>query len=233
MPNLDQILASGRQYDDYLTPLPLGALPGGVLPMSDWKQALIMRGFGWQFSVGSFATQTDTPLTGGGAGTVMDFDQPEFCISVPAGWIMVPLKILIAARPGLQTTDSHVNDILLMLDRAAKWAGDGTVTAVSPINMRTDISGGCPLVAFQAATADITDPTDSIELARVTKLTDVQGTAATVNLQELSLNYEPANPPMIVGPAGLYGYFGGSIAVVGFAHASFLALPASLFTSLK
>lgn len=196
---------------------------------ADWRQALIARGFGWHFDVGAF----DTGITGGGAGTVLDLDQPEFGISVPSGYTLIPHEFRIAARPGLQTTDSHVNDILIAADRTAAWAGDGTVTTETPLNLKSSISSGCPASCFSAATADITDPVLGIELARATKLTDVQGTAATVNLQELKLDYEPQNPPFIVGPGAIYGYWGGSIAVVGFASLSFLVIPTSLISGLS
>lgn len=202
------------------------------MPVGDWIAALIMRGMGWHFETAGFASATDSPITGGGAGTVMDLDQPEFGISIPSGYCCIPHEIRFAVRPGLQTTDSHVNDILLVADLTAKWAGDGTVTAETPVNLRDGRSGGCPLPCFSAATADITDPVIDMELARATKLTDVQGTAATVNLMELLLNYEPRNPPIIKGPAAIYGYWGGSIAAVGYAQVNFIAFPASLIAGL-
>lgn len=225
---IEDVRLSGRQYKAYDEPLQLRALPGGVLPTADWLQSLIIRGFGWHFAVGAFGVG----ITGGGDGTVIDLDQPEFGISVPDGWTMIPHDIRVTARPGLQTTDSHISDILLAVDRAAKWAGDGTVTTETPTNLITNRGSGCPLSAFSAATADITDPTLGLELAMATKLTDIQGTAATVNLMDLVLHYEPRTPPLIVGPAALYGYWGGSIAVVGFASVNFLAIPTSLFTDL-
>ena len=196
---------------------------------ADWRQAFIARGYGWHFDVGALTT----PITGGGAGTTIALQKPEFCISVASGYTIVPIEFNIACRPGLATTDSHTNDILIAADRAAAWAGDGTVTAETPTNMRTSITSGCPATCFSAATANITAPTLGIELARATKLTDVQGTAATVNLQELWLKYEPRHPQFLVGPAAIYGYFGGSIAVTGFAQLSFLVIPSSLITGLS
>lgn len=207
------------------------SLLGGILS-ADWRQALIARGYGWNVTVGGFATGADTAITGGGNGTVMDLDQPEFGISVPSGYTMIPLDFHVECRPGIQTTDSHVSDILVAVDRTAAWAGDGTVTTETALNLRTNVTSGCPLSCFSAATADITDPVLSFELIRATKLTDVQGTAATVNMYDLAVHYEPANPPFIVGPAAVYGYWGGSIAVVGFAQLNFLAIPSSLVSTL-
>lgn len=199
------------------------------LATSDWVQAFIARGYGWGIEVGNF----DTGITGGGAGTVIDLDQPEFCVSVPTGYTLVPFDVKIVARPGLQTTDSHVTDVLLAVDRTAAWAGDGTVTTETPVNLRTNSVSGCPATCFSAATADITDPVlGAISLDRRSLLTDVQGTAATVNLMELKLDYQPLRPPFLIGPCAMYGYWGGSIAVVGFAQVNFLVIPSSLVTGL-
>jgi hypothetical protein len=223
----------GKDYSASEASVNLRALLGGLLS-TDWRQALIARGFGWRFNVGSFATQTDTGITGGGNGTVMDADQPEFVISVPTNYTLVPVEFNVQVRPGLQTTDSHVSDILIGVDRSAAWAGDGTSTSVTPINMRTNATSGCSCPCAQAFTADMTDPAAAgwQELARATKLTDVQGTAATVNLMDLNLKYAPDPAPFIVGPAMVVGYWGGSIAVVGFAQLSFIAIPSNLITGL-
>lgn len=206
-------------------------LLGGMLK-SDWRHALVARGYGWNLTVGGFAAGSDTAITGGGNGTIMDLDQPEFGISIPTGYTLIPLEFNIEVRPGLQTTDSHIQDILVAVDRTAAYAGDGTVTSKTPLNMRTNITSGCPVTAFQAATADITDPVLGLELIRATKLTDVQGTAATVNMYELSTFYKPEYPPFIIGPAAVYGYWGGSIAVVGFAQLNFIVIPSTLVASL-
>lgn len=205
---------------------------GGLLS-ADWRMAMVARGYGWHFDVGGFASGTDTAITGGGNGTVMDLDQPEFGISVASGYTLVPLEFNIAVRPGLQTTDSHVTDVLVAVDRTAAWAGDGTVTSETPLNLKTSTATGCPATCFSAATADITDPVLGLELVRATKLTDVQGTAATVNLMDLVVNYQPAYPPLVVGPGAIYGYWGGSIAAVGFAHLNFLVIPTSLISGLS
>lgn len=197
---------------------------------ADWRQALVARGFGYHVDVGSFST----PLTGGGAGTVIDLDQPEFGISVAAGYTLIPLRFDINTRPGLQTTDSHESEILVAVDRAAAWAGDGTVTTETAVNMRSNATGNPSGVSiFSAATADITDPVLGYELAHRSSMTDVQGTAATVNLMSLDLLYEPLVPPFLVGPCAVYGYWGGDIATAGFANLDFIVIPSSLITGLS
>lgn len=196
---------------------------------SDWRQALIGRGYGWHVDVGAFST----PIVGGGNGTVLDQDQPEFGISVAAGYTIIPVRLDITVLPGLQTTDSHETEALIAVDRAAAWAADGTVTTETPINMRSNVATGCPASVFSAATANITNPTLGYELAHAAKLTDIQGTAATVNLMELKLTYEPKNPPLLVGPCAVYGYWGGDIAASGFANLDFIVVPSTWITPLS
>jgi hypothetical protein len=195
---------------------------------SDWRQALVARGFGWHFDVGAFST----PITGGGAGTVIDQDRPEFCISAPAGFSIIPLRLDVAVQVPVQTTDSHETEILIAADRAAKYAGDGTVTLETPTNLRSDLASGCPLTCFSAATANITNPTLGIELAHAVKLMNF-GDATGLDMMELKLCYEPRISPIFVGPCAIYGYFGGSIASAGFANLDFLCVPSALLTVLS
>lgn len=202
----------------------------GAALAADWRQAMIARGQGYHVDVGAFST----PIVGGGDGTVLDQDQPEFGISVASGYAIIPIRVDIAVLPGLQTTDSHETEILLAVDKAAAWAGDGTVTSETAVNMRGGASGNpSGVTIFSAATANITNPTLGWELAHRAQFTDVQGTAATVNLMSLHLLYEPLNPPILVGPCCLYGYWGGSIAATGFAQIDFLHLASSLVTGLS
>lgn len=201
----------------------------GALTEANWRTALIARGYGWHVDVGAFST----PIQGGGAGTVFDQDQPEFGISVPSGYTLIPLRIDVAVQVPISAADSDENEILLAVDRAAAWAGDGTVTAETPINMRTNVTSGCPASCFSAATGNITNPTLGYELAHAVKIVDYVGTPANAMMNELKLLYEPLNPPFIIGPACLYGYWGGTVANTGFANIDFLVIASSLITGLS
>lgn len=220
-------LIKGKDYSATPQEQYANVLLGGLL-VSDWRQALVARGYGWNVTVGTLSTG----IVGGGNGTVLDLDQPEFGLSVPSGTCLIPLSFNIVCNIGLQTTDSHVSEILVTVDRAAAWAGDGTFTAETPLGLRTNITSGCPITCFSAATADITDPVHHFDLARKELFTDVQGTAATVNVTEFRLDYEPTNPPFLIGPCAVYGYWGGSIAVTGYAQLAFLAIPSTLVSAL-
>jgi hypothetical protein len=172
-----------------------------------------------------------TPIVGGGNGTILDLDQPEFGISIPSGYTCIPLRLHVAAQIALLAADSEESEILIAADVAAKWAGDGTVTTGVPKNMRSNVSAACPLSTFSAATGDITDPVLGHELAHAVKIGDVQ-TAVGTTLTDLVLLYEPTRPPIFIGPAAIYGYWGGTVAASGFANLDFLAVPSTLFSDL-
>jgi len=220
-------LMKGTDYSATPAEVNLRSLMGGLL-LADWRQAMIARGYGWNVTVGTLSTG----IVGGGAGTVLDLDQPEFILGVPANYALIPLDFHIQVNPGIQTTDSHVTEALIAVDRTQTFDSTGTFTAETPLNLRTNNSTGCPIVCGSAFTADTTDPVLSFELMRNEALTDVQGTAATVNLYQFRLDYEPKNPPIIIGPAMVVGYWGGSIAATGYAQLNFLAFASSLVKDL-
>lgn len=198
----------------------------GASLSADWRQAMIARGFGWCVDVGTLTT----PIVGGGNGTVLDLEQPELAINVPSGYAMVPLRISAQCQVGLQTTDAHENEIWFGFDRTQVQTA-GTSTAESPANMRSDIATACPFTSYSAYTADGVAAPVITTLARKQSVTDVQ-TAVGVNVYQFDLVYEPTNPPIIVGPAHIAVYWGGDIALPGFAQAFVLAFPASLVTGL-
>lgn len=220
-------LMKATDYQSTPAEVQLRSLLGGLLT-SDWRQALIARGFGWHIDVGAFST----PIVGGGNGTVLDQDQPEFGISVPVNYTLVPLRIHVQCQTPLIATDSDESEILIAVDRAAAYAGDGTVVSETPINMRTSTTGGSNATCFSAGTGNITNPTLGMELARAVKVGDVQGTAANALWGDLDLLYEPLYPPFLVGPCCIYGYFGGTVATSGFANIDFLVIPTTLVSVL-
>lgn len=207
----------------------LKAVFGGLVH-TDWLQAMIARGFGWHVDVGAFSS----PITGGGAGTVLDQDQPELAIGIPSGWTFVPVRLDVDCQVPLLAADSDEAEILIAADRAAEAAGltaaNGTIE--TPTNMRSNIVGGCPFTVASALTGNITNPTLGIEWDHAVVLGDVQGTAANAMWNALRTTFEPRRPPFLVGPAGVYVYWGGTVATTGFASADFLAIPSALLDRL-
>ena len=189
---------------------------------------LIAQGMGRAVTVGAFSTG----IVGGGAGTVLDLDQPELVIGVPSGYVIRPIYISCQVQPALAVTDSDENEILFAVDSLGLWSGAGTSTAEQPSNLRTDLDKGSACRVGSAFSADMTttpkfgaaaDPVLDMELDRLTDHVDIQGTAATIWHAQLRLLYMPNFPPFLVGPCSLLVYFGGTAATIGgFVQASWV-----------
>ena len=194
----------------------------------DWRQRAIVSGYGGHVSIGALSA----PITGGGAGTVYDPEQPEGVLSASVNYTLVPLRITVQCQVPLLAADADESEILVAADRLAAWPGTGTRTDEPIYNMFTN---GGPLaatgsqvpgvVAASAFTGDTATPTLDMELDRSVITGDVQGTPASALWTPLGLLYEPVVPPFIVGPAAIYIYFGGTVATSGFAQCQFLCIP--------
>lgn len=180
----------------------------------------IALGMGRAVTVGAFSTG----IVGGGAGTILDIDQPELAIGVPSGYCIRPVYISCQVQPALAATDSDENEILFAVDSLGLWSGDGTSTAEQPSNMRTDLDKGSACRVGSAFSADMTttpkfgaaaDPVLDMELDRLTDHVDIQGTATTIWHAQMRLLYLPTYPPFLVGPCTLLVYFGGTAATIG------------------
>lgn len=208
------------------------SMPTGGLVVGDWFAGLVARGYGFHVNIGAFST----PITGGGAGTIIDLDQPEGIISIPKGTTLIPLRVAVQCQIPLAATDSDESEILLAVDPTHTWFRDGTKTDETAFNMRTD-GPGCPCICASAFSADMTvDGTNDlildIELAHKVKIADMNGTPANAMWNDLDMLYEPLRPPFIVGPACLVLYFGGTVATTGFAEIDFAAIPSAWMTGL-
>lgn len=199
---------------------------GGATVVQEIDQ-MIAKGFGRRVTVGAFST----PAAGGGAAAIIDIDQPRLAIAVPTGYTIRPVYMACQVQPGLIASDSDENEILFAVDPYGQWTGDGTSTAELPINMRTDLGQGSACRVGSTFTADMTttpaggaaaDPVLDMELARTVDTVDIS-TAVGVNVKRLELVYAPKWPEMIVGPATLLVYYGGTVALLGgFAQAAWV-----------
>ena len=199
-------------------------------------EELIAKGYGRTMTVGGFSTG----IVGGGAGTVLDLDQPEFVVGVPAGFAIRPFRVEIVVNGGLGTTDLDETEALLAVDTEAvcQLLSAETCTIENPKNMRTDILQGSICRTASAFSADMetinrvgtsADPVLGMELARIVEHFDAAGTAATVAYRQTKLLYDPDYPPFLVGPSTLIGYWGGTRATIdGFAIVCWVEGPAEL-----
>ena len=225
----------------------LSTLENLLLVLSDIRDSLtawtindlIARGYAYHITIGAFSS----PITGGGAGTIIDQNQPEGVVSVPGGYTLIPIRFSAQCQVPLLATDSDEVEILLALDSTADWAGDGTATAESPLNLAKmgfapEKGDGAPLQVASAFSADMTrrgggEPTLDMEIARKVKIGDVQGVAATSFWTALELLYEPLHPPYFNGPCALYLYWGGTVATTGFAQMDVAVVPVDFLDRLR
>lgn len=210
----------------------------GEMGVAELIDMWIAEGRVFEVTVGGIAAGGDVALiTGGGAGTTVDQDQPEFGVSVPAGTILVPLQIDIACIADLDA-NAEVGHVIVSYDKAAAWVGDGTVTTETPVNIIT--GGGVSSVAsaFSAATADITDPTVSgILVHRAISASEFVSNGTATNLTNgltvalgASWSAKRDIPVFIEGPGAFYGYWGGTAAVTGTARVVWAEIPATRFS---
>lgn len=180
----------------------------------------IAKGYGRALTAGAFSTG----IVGGGAGTVLDLDQPELVIGVPAGFVLRPLFIAAQVQVALVAADNDENEILFAVDSLGLWSGDGTYTFEEPSNLNTSYAKGSACRVGSAFTADMTttpkygaaaDPVLDIELDRGVETFDIFSTGVSANLKRLEQRYEPQNPEWLEGPCSLLVYFGGTVATVG------------------
>lgn len=208
-------------------PTPVRSMREGTLSVADWLNLKNMEGRVFQVDVGAFST----PITGGGNGTILDIDQPEGMISVPAGTTMILNRVAVQCQTPLLATDADESEILVAVDKDIAWDGAGTATAETPLSIRTDQKRSSSCTAKSAFTADITTaPTCDIELARAVITGDMNGTPANALWGLLDLVYEPVVKPIIVGPAMLVVYWGGTVATKGFAQIQWAEVPSTDIT---
>lgn len=194
----------------------------------DTKQHAIMQGRGHHVTIGALTT----PIRGGGAAEDPDLDQPEGIISVPSGTAIMPIRVSVQVETPLIVTDADVAEILVAVDTEKAYDGSGTKATEVVFNMKTDeADDGAACSAFSAFTADATAPVLAYELMRAQTKADVQGTAANALWGDLALLYEPDTPTIIVGPAMLLLYWGGTVATSAFAQVQWIEYPTSMFSA--
>jgi len=190
----------------------------GELFTQDWIQAAILEGRGFIANVGAFST----PVVGGGAGTIVDLDQPEFGMIIPDGKTIVPIRMAFQLTTPLLATDADEAEALAFVDTTAATVAaalDGTwANTITPKNMRiaqtNRYSSECTVKSV--CSGDTTDPTESIDLIHGIIVGDMNGTPANAMWTKNEVLYEPKNPPLIVGPASLFAYWGGTVATYAF-----------------
>lgn len=195
----------------------------GLMYTAGWKEALVLEGRVHTFSVGT----AEAGVLGGGAGTIIDQDQPEFGVSVPNGTALIPLEIWIGFGTDLNAI-GEAAQAMVIADTALAYAGDGTVTSETPVNAISDGGVTSVATAFSAATADITDPTESRIIA--VKAWGYSILTAGAGVGSFNLHYVADVPQILMGPAAFYGYWGATGAATGWAVVTWAEVPEARYT---
>jgi hypothetical protein len=178
-----------------------------------WQQALALEGRCFSITVGALVTGIAS-----GAGTIPELAEPEFVIGVPAGTVMMPLRVACQCFVADAIADHSHEEIIVGIDRGKTYDGTGTCTAEVAYNLRTDNPRSTMCTCVSAVTADITSiPVMLTELARTAIFVEQTTAVGTVPI-EVSLLYQPVVAPFIVGPAMLVGMWGGTSALTGYAQ---------------
>lgn len=201
----------------------------GQLFTADWKTELVLAGLAFNVSVGDIAAGGDiSPITGGGAGTTIDSDQPELAVGTPTGYYHIPLGFHFAGQADLDADVSEAN-ILLFADTAKiiplPIAASSTVE--TPANL---LGGGQAAVSYaqSAVTTDITDPVCSMILT-AKSIQNSEVTAAGEVPTTINHIWEPSFPILLKGPCSVVGCWGGTKAVVGLCTYYFAEVPISRY----
>lgn len=112
-----------------------------------WMQALVLEG---RVFAANFGTIT-TPIAGH---TAVDADQPEGAVRVPDGTIGIPLYLTGTVETG--STTLGVGGVMFAVSNID--VGNGTSTAVTPVNMRLDAPIAVASTVRSAYTGNGTDP---------------------------------------------------------------------------
>ena len=204
----------------------LRALRDGAPITVPWKQALIFEGVCFHITVGEFSTG----VAGGGATTVLDLDQPRFTVALPTAatpLTLLPIDVRIQLLSGTVDADNNEYEALVAADRTQAII-DGTATAETIFNARTDSPRPSGATARSTYTGNSTAPVLGLELARNAIIADVQ-TAVGVHTKLVDLIYVPDATPLLFAPCTLLGYFGGDTTTTGYAQVMWAELPAGAF----
>jgi hypothetical protein len=201
----------------------------GQLYTADWKYKLAAAGLVYTAHIGTLTTGADVGLiTGGGAGTTVDSDQPELIVGVDTGYI-IPMEIIVSCNLDMDA-NAEYGEILFFADRtqAPPTTATGTPGIVTPNNQ---LDGGATFGGrcFGGITTDITDPVMSELINFVYTVGSDNGTAGNLVSNTLRMEWKADIPKILAGPCSLVACFGGTAAVTGMISITFASVPASYF----
>jgi hypothetical protein len=195
----------------------------------DWVTELVEEGRVFTAHIGSLVAGADIGLiTGGGAGTTIDSDQPEAIVGVAAGSTLIPIEVALNIHSD-QDADADHAAVLLFADLTQAPPASATATAPTVTNL--NVASGVSSVAtiHTAVTVDITDTvmTQLIDYQRVQVVDN--GTAASAHLNGVHYNFLAKYPFRMKGPCSLVLCYGGTVAVSGMGRVTWAEVPTGRF----
>lgn len=215
----------------------------GLLGVRNWKSVLVQAGYVWRFTTGAIVSAGADIVgsVGGGNGTSIDEDQPDFIVTnSSADWVMIPF-------------DGQIDTVTLDIDAdgeygAAGWFADhsqgytaaaiatATGTAVVPRNLAGGLTPLGPqtlpsTIAYASViTVDITDPVlqDVLAFHRI-QAADT-GTATSEKNSSVNAHFDLDYPYIMRGPSTIIGLWGGTAAVAAVASITVAIVPTSFFS---
>ena len=169
-----------------------------------WVHQLVMEGRCYHCDVGTLTT----PISH--ADTTLDPNQPRIAIDVPAGTTIIPLTLDIYVE------DSAGTDNEFIWITQTSLCGAGTSTAITPLNMRSDMPRTTGCSVYSIYTADCATQTGIIEFARFGD-PFVHEADATTRHHWSALE---TVPPVVVGPGAVIMIYAGSTAPAGYIYAA-------------
>lgn len=209
----------------------------------DWKQSLSLKGYVWNFTTpatGPTAGGDSVGLTGGGSGTTIDGDQPDFLVSNSSdGFAMLPLELRIHVVSVDIDADGEYASALWVADHtqataAVAGTNNTAITGRNLLGLSTTPIGGLPgsIVACCVNTSDITDPVTSDILVSTRLQAADAGVAASQQTVGLDAVWKADFPYIMRGPSHILGYWGGTAAVTAIATAKIAIVPWDVVISL-
>jgi len=223
---IDAIAAGGSGDMDYLRMTRIGQLL-----TADWKYNLAKEGVAWSFHIGTLTTGADVGLiTGGGAGTTIDSDEPEMLIGVDAGYYLIPMECRVTCNVDMDA-DAEYGSIVLFADRtqAPPTSATGTPGVITGNNL-LDGGSAFPGRAYGGVTTALTDPLMSELLDYEYLRVSDNGTAGSAAVERLKMMYDAQIPRLLAGPCEICMCYGGTAAVTGMASIVVAAVPTSWFS---
>lgn len=174
-----------------------------------WTHQLVMEGRCYHCNVGTLTTPISM------ADTTLDPNQPRLAIDVPSGTTIIPLTLNIYQEDGAGTD----NEFIWITQTSV--CGAGTSTAITPLNMRSDLPNTTACTVYSIYTADCATQTGMLEFARFGDPFVHEADAATLHHWSALTSV----PPVVVGPGAVIMIAAGSTAPAGYLYAAWAEMP--------